>query len=473
MRLLFFNTLRNLLLAFVTFTTFMRWVLPKATYSEQLLTYQPRSVQPDQSMYLSGTINTTGAYLATEVIIINDWFFNLWFSTKGSMYYFFSTVFANRMEQIVQGIMILSYIWFATSHRKPPDKLDNWCTRTTHFLCNVIYIIDDIFYNVTGIQINTCLGAGVFYSILTNGIQTLLHHVISVEFPSQTSATTPKFWSQVQPLVYGSVQSCSLRHLAGQTLVSNVVLSCSAEAEQGRTHLDDMMQLDSDSYQIAIDTCTTFHLCKHKELFIDGIKPCTNIYIQGVGGRTRVQGYGSIKLRVHDDDGILHELIINEVLYVPNSPTNLLSPQRWSQCSKDPKGTGEITVNGTTILFWNGTKHSKVITHHPQLGIPIMSINDGYTKNAVLCSLCSDQPSIPAYLNTSTTVVDKAGNTHVIPVNDEEESFEHLPAPAIVTSKDEQDNTSVTTLEEEEDTTSTDPPFDATESNDTDSCTTK
>ena len=85
MRLFLFNTLQNQLLAFVTFAVFLQWVLPKATYLEQFVSYQSSTVNSAQVMFQSGTFFTTGAYLATELFIINDWFFQFWCIAKGNI----------------------------------------------------------------------------------------------------------------------------------------------------------------------------------------------------------------------------------------------------------------------------------------------------------------------------------------------------------------------------------------------------
>ena len=72
-----------------------------------------------------------------------------------------------------------------------------------------------------------------------------------------------------------------------------------------------------------------------------------------MGGKIRAVGHGTIKLRVQEDEGSMCDLLIHNVLYVPECPVNLLSPQRWSQHSGDPHGTGEMTIGSTTLLFWN------------------------------------------------------------------------------------------------------------------------
>ena len=138
----------------------------------------------------------------------------------------------------------------------------------------------------------------------------------------------------------------------GKTLYSNIAISYSTRTSQ---HLvrNDFLPIDQDHYQFVIDTGTTFHICKSKHLFVDKIKRAKDIWIKGVGGKIQVRGYGSIKIRITDDNSHECDLTINNVLYVPASPTNLLSPQLWSESCKYKLGTGEMTVGQLTILFWD------------------------------------------------------------------------------------------------------------------------
>ena len=111
------------------------------------------------------------------------------------------------------------------------------------------------------------------------------------------------------------------------------------------------MPLESNEYQFAVDTTTSFHVCRHKELFVGKMKKAKNIFIKGVGGKIKVRGYRTIALNMHDDSDIENDILISNVLYVPESPANLISPQLWSECTNHPSGTGEITIGGTTVLF--------------------------------------------------------------------------------------------------------------------------
>lgn len=64
----------------------------------------------------------------------------------------------------------------------------------------------------------------------------------------------------------------------------------------------DLLPLDIDSYQFIIDTGTTFHICKNKNLFVDGIKKAKSIWIKGVGGKSKVRRYDTIKILVADNE---------------------------------------------------------------------------------------------------------------------------------------------------------------------------
>ena len=208
--------------------------------------------------------------------------------------------------------------------------------------------------------------------------------------------------------------------LKKDTIQCNLLMSLSS----GKKQLDDVstMNLDTDSYQVAIDTCTSESICREKELFAGKIHNHQRLYIQGVGGKVKVTGVGSLKFRIIDDDGVTHDLLIHNVLYVPESPVNLISPQRWSETSTNLDGTG-----GVTILFWDNKQFTKLIPHNPDLKIPIMTVNDGFRKGSVSLaagSMCI--PCTPTYLRTSVPMSISSLSSHakeiIVPLDDKEEN---------------------------------------------------
>ena len=234
------------------------------------------------------------------------------------------------------------------------------------------------------------------------------------------------------------------RFLQKKIVSSNILITLSSKVKKESIDSNTLL-LDTDSYTFAIDTGTSESVYRNRELFVGDMQPCKNVSIQSVGGKIPVEGVGTIKIRVIDDNGSTHELLIHNVLYVPTCPINLLSPQRWSKHSGDVLGTGEITQGDTTILFWNNAKCTRLVPHHPELGIPIMTSNDGYTKStAFLQALNQDDLWMPcmtqSYTSTSQpldapsnspTDVPTVGNPcedeiYIMPMDDEDIIVERL-----------------------------------------------
>ena len=80
-----------------------------------------------------------------------------------------------------------------------------------------------------------------------------------------------------------------------------------------------------------MDTGSTDHICKESNLFVGKIMPCPKINIKGIGGQLNAKGYGTIKFKIVDDHGKTHEMLVHNVLHVPDSPVNLLSPQKLAR----------------------------------------------------------------------------------------------------------------------------------------------
>ena len=141
-----------------------------------------------------------------------------------------------------------------------------------------------------------------------------------------------------------------IKRYFGHMLYSNIVISYATQTKN-QDYVDDLKTLDVDNYRFVIDTSTTFHICRHRELFIGNVSKARHIFIKGVGGRIKNRGYGKIKIGIINDNNEERDLVINNVLYVPDCPTNLIIPQLWSRSTENPSGTGKVTVGNTKLLF--------------------------------------------------------------------------------------------------------------------------
>ena len=409
------------------FTTIYR----SQTYVQRLTSYLPTAREGDfRSLYVAGSFSPTTPFLLTNTILIHHWFLQfIKMAGKDSFYYFFSETFYQKCNYITTALLLSVYVWFGPSTRKPPDKQKESCLIWNY----VIQTIESIFNKLLRRETHLNYWMFVSFFILKQVIMDLTSIIINFEHNEPcTSVHRDKYIFEHKEEIntYEMNKKDYFKLRKRKTIISNVVLSLSTKTKRKIYH--SISNVDTDSYNFAIDTCTSESICKHKELFVGKISPTKNIYVQGVGGQIRASGYGTIKIRIMDDDEKYHDIIIHNVLYVPQSPVNLLSPQKWSKFSKSKCGTGEMTVGDTTLLFWDERKYSKVVPHHPELGIPIMTVNDGYTKSqaffqaAMSTEFC--QPCTPSYLQTSYAL-DIKGKDHIIPIQDDEVSIHLLDQP--------------------------------------------
>ena len=79
-------------------------------------------------------------------------------------------------------------------------------------------------------------------------------------------------WNKEKLLIHGKAQQrSSIARMRNKTFVSKVVLAYAANISKEDGLLGETLPVDQECYNFAIDTCTTYHICKHKELFVGEI----------------------------------------------------------------------------------------------------------------------------------------------------------------------------------------------------------
>ena len=139
--------------------------------------------------------------------------------------------------------------------------------------------------------------------------------------------------------------------------------------------------------------------------------PCPKINIKGIGGQLDATGYGTIKFNILNDHGKTHELVVHNVLYVPNSPVNLFSPQRFARDdeSNGMNGTCSLTGGTNSHFIWNHSKYIKSIHHPMQWSLPILHVNEGFNamamfnqfRNPMVCTVIDEGPNRPVSFDGS------------------------------------------------------------------------
>jgi hypothetical protein len=95
----------------------------------------------------------------------------------------------------------------------------------------------------------------------------------------------------------------------------------------------------------------------------------------GLGGTKQdTTSIGTIRWLICDDDGALHEFIFPNVWFIPSNPICILSLQCLAEDLQDEynKGTGEMTMAGKTVLFWDGRQYKRIIRHHSHSKCPLL-----------------------------------------------------------------------------------------------------
>jgi hypothetical protein len=83
---------------------------------------------------------------------------------------------------------------------------------------------------------------------------------------------------------------------------------------------------DTDSKRIRIDNCASYSISFNKNDFITPLKQVRQ-KVKGLGGVLDGLQTGTIEWMVEDDEGMPYVIKLPGSLYVPNSPSRLLSPQ--------------------------------------------------------------------------------------------------------------------------------------------------
>ena len=114
-------------------------------------------------------------------------------------------------------------------------------------------------------------------------------------------------------------------------------------------------------------------------MFVGELRSVPNTKVATIGGKGHpASGIGTVKWSWTDEDGNFHEYEIEDCLYFPQSPINILSVTAFAKQLGDEEGTVIDTKQRYSRFYWNFGKHYRVI-RHPESNLPELAINEGYT----------------------------------------------------------------------------------------------
>lgn len=129
---------------------------------------------------------------------------------------------------------------------------------------------------------------------------------------------------------------------------------------------------DTDSFDIAVDNCCSRCITNDQKDFIGSPRKVQH-NILGIGGSAKGTLQGTVRWIIEDDDGRKHPFQIDNVLYQPNTPYRLLSPQHWAQSIGEVNGGAGCFTTGTQVrLFWGNRTYQKTIPLDTTTNVGVM-----------------------------------------------------------------------------------------------------
>ena len=148
----------------------------------------------------------------------------------------------------------------------------------------------------------------------------------------------------------------------------------------------DYESFDSDGAIAVVDNCANRHIWNNREDFVT-YKPLDKVsQVATIGGANHYPvGIGLVRIQVPDDAGMTSSIVMNDVLYFPNSPVKIISVMCLGDDLNDSSGTWITTKRFESLLKWDCKQYSKKITH-PRSRLPELIVNPGCSSDMALCT---------------------------------------------------------------------------------------
>ena len=171
--------------------------------------------------------------------------------------------------------------------------------------------------------------------------------------------------------------------------------------------LNTQVPFDTDSIFFVCDNSTTGHICNDIRKFVPGTIQNTMRRLTTANGTGPCLQEGTARIHLTDDDSKRHIFLLENCIYLPDSPVNLLSTRRLAEKFLDSEGNPDEETNITSrysshVLTWNHGRYHKTFPT-PVSGLPELLFDEGFGN---FDSYCSEVGSpIPRYSFLGATVV--------------------------------------------------------------------
>ena len=149
------------------------------------------------------------------------------------------------------------------------------------------------------------------------------------------------------------------------------------------------VSFDTDSKSAVCDNSANVHVCNQRSMYVGEIKPIESHKVATIGGKGHSPaGIGTVSWSWNDDVGHKHEYLVQNVLFFPQSPINILSVTEFAKQLNDKEGTGIDTKQLRSRFYWDQNKYALTI-HHPPSNLPEFSINEGFRVSKLCQAMLS------------------------------------------------------------------------------------
>jgi hypothetical protein len=178
------------------------------------------------------------------------------------------------------------------------------------------------------------------------------------------------------------------------------------------------VQFDTDSYDILIDNCCSHTLTNDINDYIEPpVK--SEVKVRGYNGETNSTMVGTVKWKIKDDNGKVHNFILPNTYYSSSVETRLLSPQHWAQVKNKGRDTYCVTYHDAIIMRWNKDKYqiTAPLDNRKHRNVGVMRSATGIKKYITSCQAYEKEFETLAYPATismedqSSRIVNDENNT--------------------------------------------------------------
>jgi hypothetical protein len=186
-------------------------------------------------------------------------------------------------------------------------------------------------------------------------------------------------------------------------------------ADADSENVNTQVHFDTDSIFFVCDNSTTGHICNDLKKFVPGSLRQSNKSLTTANGTGPCLQEGTVRLQLVDDDGQKHTFILDNCLFHPASPVNLLSTRHLAKKFLDsnecPDEQTRIESRFLThILTWSFGNFKKTFPT-PVSGLPELLFDEGFLEYK---SFCTQVSSFAAASGTD------ARNINIIPFGNDE-----------------------------------------------------